>query len=55
MLEITVDSETKGNYKVQYSTDGRNYQEYTDRTIPAKMAVCTTDPDIEESLRVLSL
>ena len=31
MLEITVDSETKGNYKVQYSTDGRNYQEYTDR------------------------
>lgn len=31
MLEITVDSETKGNYKVQYSTDGRNYQEYTDK------------------------
>lgn len=31
------------------------YQEYTDRTIPAKMAVCTTDPDIEESLQVLSL
>ena len=25
MLEITVDSETKGNYKVQYSTDGTNY------------------------------
>ena len=31
MLEITVDSETKGSYKVQYSTDGTNYQEYTDK------------------------
>ena len=31
MLEITVDSETKGNYKVQYSTDGTNYKEYTDK------------------------
>ena len=30
-VEITVNSETQGNYKVQYSTDGRNYQEYTDR------------------------
>lgn len=30
-VEITVNSETQGSYKVQYSTDGTNYQEYTDK------------------------
>ena len=30
-VEITVNSETQGNYKIQYSTDGTNYKEYTER------------------------
>lgn len=32
-----------------------HYHEYADEEIPAKMAVCTTDPHIEESLRIISL
>ena len=30
-VEITVNSETQGNYKIQYSTDGTSYKEYTER------------------------
>lgn len=32
-----------------------HYCEYADEDIPARMAVCTTDPHIERSLRIVSL